>query len=193
MINPKDKGWLLDMKLPLWNKYCLMLLLTYVLLHKRAFALISSHTESNVVVLPLQHYRKVDLPVSPGHCCPALVPLKQGINVQQLPGLWSSCMARGYGQEQEECQAGTECHLSEPRAERVLLLSAFLPEHIPWPAAWSLSDHIQAQPTGLGCASVSLPAAHCEQRSKVRGCFAFPAAIPHMAHSVLAWAVQLQS
>lgn len=83
MINPKDKGWLLDMKLPLWSKYCLMLLLTYVLGHEKAFALTfaSSYTESNVVVL-------ADPPVSPGHCCPALVPLKQGINVQQLPGLW---------------------------------------------------------------------------------------------------------
>lgn len=94
-----------------------MLLLTYVLRHKRAFALLlASYTESNAVLL-------VDLPVSPGHCCPALVPLKQGINVQQLPGLWtwaafglwSSCIAGGYGQEQEECHAGTECHLSGPR------------------------------------------------------------------------------
>lgn len=69
MINPKDKGWLLDMKLPLCSKYCLMLLLTYVLGHERAFALVfaSSYTQSNVVVL-------VDLPVSPGHCCPALEP-----------------------------------------------------------------------------------------------------------------------
>lgn len=59
-----------------------MLLLTYVLVHKRAFALVfaSSQMESNVVVL-------VDIPVSPERCCPAPVPLKQGINVQQLPGL----------------------------------------------------------------------------------------------------------
>lgn len=95
-------------------------------MHKRAFALVfeSSYTDNHVVVL-------VDLPASPGHCCPALVLLKQGINVQQLPGLcrwaafglWGSCTGRGYGQEQG--QAGTECHLSELK-EYCCYLHSFL-------------------------------------------------------------------
>lgn len=35
MINPKDMGWLLNMKLLLCNEYCLMLVLTYMLMHKK--------------------------------------------------------------------------------------------------------------------------------------------------------------
>lgn len=86
------------MKLLLCNEYCLMLVLTYVLMHKRVFALViaSSYTESHIMVL-------LALPVSPGCCSPVLVPLKQGIDVRQLPGLprqaafgeWGGCHCRG--------------------------------------------------------------------------------------------------
>ena len=70
------------MKLLLCNEYCLILVLTYVLMHKRVLALViaSSYIESHVMVL-------VALPVSPGCCSPVLVPLKQCIDVRQLPGL----------------------------------------------------------------------------------------------------------
>lgn len=98
MINPKDMGWLMNMKLLLCNEYCLMLVLTYALTHKTAFALgiKSSYTESHVMAL-------VATFASPGCCSSVPGPLKEGAGVQQLPGLcqqaafgmWHGCNGRG--------------------------------------------------------------------------------------------------
>jgi len=71
-----------NMKLLWCNEYCLMLVVTDVLVHKMVFALVtaSSCTKSHVMVL-------IALCVSPGSCSPVLGPPKQGIDVQQLVGL----------------------------------------------------------------------------------------------------------
>lgn len=84
---------------------------------KRVFPLVvaSSHMESHVVVL-------IVLYVSPGCCSPVLGPLRQGIDVQlslackdsQRFVCGAAATAGGYGWEQEQGQAGSECHLSGP-------------------------------------------------------------------------------
>lgn len=60
-----------------------MLVLASVLLHERVFALViasSYASKSNIMVL-------LALPVSPGCCSAVLVPLKQSMDVWQLPVL----------------------------------------------------------------------------------------------------------
>lgn len=183
MINPKDMGWLLNMKLLLCNELCLMLVLTYVLMHKRVFALviellIQCYTviqwsykhylyHLDAVLLSLCSWNKVQMSGRPLAC-----------KDRQHLACRMAVTAGGYGQEQE--WMGSQW-MSPFRAQSwkgtiVICMPSQL-HPMTWcaePFGWT-----QAQTKGLGYAPISLPVASCEQGLKVHGWSALPCRPSH--------------